>query len=100
MAELRNHFKEALGKGYIDNKSCEGYSKRMNEIGYLMNRIIKGIQKARDSFEEKKKLERNSRRSLPGLRSFLAQEVLASKASQRGRHFHPELVEGSLSFTK
>jgi four helix bundle protein len=64
MAELRNHFKEALGNGYIDNKSCEGYSKRMNEIGYLMNRIIKGIQKARDSFEEKKKLARNSRRSL------------------------------------
>jgi len=42
----------------------------MSEIGYLLNRMMKGIQKARDSFEEKKKLDRNSRRSLTSIATF------------------------------
>ncbi len=60
LGELRNHFKEALGNGYIDQKAIFKYSKSMNEIGFLLSKMMKNIRTARDFYES----ERKSRRSL------------------------------------
>ncbi len=49
LGELRNHFREALGNRYITDETHSQYSKRMDEINYLLNRMMKGIQTARDS---------------------------------------------------
>jgi len=62
LEELRNHFKEALGNNYLDAVSFEAYSKGMEEIGYLLTRMISGVKKARDSHNESKK---GSSRRLP-----------------------------------
>ncbi len=72
LGELRNHFKEALGNKYIGEDCYKSFFKKTNEIGYLLNRMMKGVRKARDLHEDEKRIKRNSRRSLPGLRSILA----------------------------
>jgi four helix bundle protein len=55
LGELRNHFKEALGNNYIDSICHDSYSKRMDEIGYLLNRMMRNIQEARDLHDADKK---------------------------------------------
>jgi hypothetical protein len=40
------------------------FFKKINEIGYLLNRMMKGVRTARDLHENEKRLKRNSRRSL------------------------------------
>ncbi len=49
LGELRNHFQEVLGNRYITNETHTQYSKRINEINYLLNKMMKGVQTARDS---------------------------------------------------
>jgi four helix bundle protein len=61
LGELRNHFKEALGNNYIDSICHSFYSKRMDEIGYLLNKMISGVRRARDQHDAIKK---NSSRRL------------------------------------
>jgi len=64
LGELRNHFREALGNGYLAEATYEGYSRRTNEIGYLLNRMMKNVREARDSYENERKSKHISRRSL------------------------------------
>jgi hypothetical protein len=65
LGELRNHFQEAMENGYFGKGDYEDYSKRINEIGYLLNRMMKNVRRARDSHEIEKKSKHASRRSLP-----------------------------------
>lgn len=62
--ELRNHFQEAFGNKYIDEDSYKRFFRKINEIGYLLNRMMKGVRTARDLRENEKRLKRFSRRSL------------------------------------
>lgn len=62
--ELRNHFHEALGNKYIDEVCYKRFVKKIKEIGYLLNRMMKGVQRARDLYKNEKRLTGHSRRSL------------------------------------
>jgi hypothetical protein len=62
LGELRNHFMEALGNKYIDEEKYNHYSNKMKEIGFLLNRLIWNIKKARDVYGNIRKLKRNSSR--------------------------------------
>jgi len=64
LGELRNHFMEALGNRYIVEDCYGSFFRSMNEIGFLLNRLIQNIKKARDNYEATKKLKTNSRRRL------------------------------------
>jgi four helix bundle protein len=64
LGELRNHFQEALGNGYLGEATYEGYSRRTNEIGYLLNRMMKNVREARDSYENERKAKRHSSQRL------------------------------------
>jgi four helix bundle protein len=64
LGELRNHFMEALGNKYIDEERYNHYSNKMKEIGFLLNRLIWNIKKARDVYGNVRKLKRNSSRRL------------------------------------
>jgi len=64
MGELRNHFEEALGNRYIEKDSYDSFSQEMNEIGYLLNRMMRNVRSARASYEAERKLKRNSSRRL------------------------------------
>ena len=55
LGELRNHFREAFGNNYIDSLCLDTYSKRMDEIGYLLTRMMSGVRRARDSHTARKK---------------------------------------------
>jgi len=55
LGELRNHFREASGNNYIDSLCCNAYFKRMDEIGYLLTRMMSGVRRARDSHNASKK---------------------------------------------
>lgn len=65
LGELRNHFKEALENGYLDQKTYGEFSKIMNEIGFLLSRMMKNIRAARDFHEAERKSKRPSSRRLP-----------------------------------
>src|SRR4030042_7019852 len=56
--ELRNHFQEALGNKCIDEDCYKMFYKKINEIGYLLNRMMKGVRTARDLHENGKRLKR------------------------------------------
>ena len=58
LGELRNHFKEALGNDYIDSICQDSYCKRMDEIGYLLTRMMSKVRKARNLHAVKKKSSR------------------------------------------
>ena len=73
MGELRNHFEEALGNRYIEKDSYDSFSQEMNEIGYLLNRMMRNVRSARASYEAERKLKRNSSRRLPGLPKLLSE---------------------------
>jgi four helix bundle protein len=64
LGELRNHFQEALDNQYIDEDCYKTFYKKINEIGYLLNRMMKGVRTVRDSYEAERKLKRNSSRRL------------------------------------
>jgi four helix bundle protein len=64
LGELRNHFEEALGNRYIEKDSYDSFSQEMNEIGYLLNRMMRNVRSARASYEAERKLKRNSSRRL------------------------------------
>ena len=64
LGELRNHFNEALGNGYLGEAGYEDFTKRINEIGYLLNRMMKNVREARDSHENEKKSKRYSSQRL------------------------------------
>jgi hypothetical protein len=44
LGELRNHFQEALGNKYIDEDCYKSFFGKINEIGYLLNRMMKGVR--------------------------------------------------------
>jgi hypothetical protein len=73
---LRNHFQEALGNKYIDEDCYKSFFGKINEIGYLLNRMMKGVRTARDLHENEKRSKRSSRRSLPGLPKLLSEASL------------------------
>ncbi|MGB3478686.1 MAG: four helix bundle protein [bacterium] len=60
LLELRNHFEEALGNNYIDKNIFHSFQKRMNEVNFLLNRMIGNVKKARDEYELQKKSKRHS----------------------------------------
>ena len=64
LGELRNHFMEALGNKYIDEDTYNRYCNGMKEIGFLLNRLIRNVKKARDDYENARKLKRNSSQRL------------------------------------
>lgn len=64
LGELRNHFKEALGNSYIEEDVYDSFFKKMTEIGYLLNRMMRNVHTARASYEAERELKRNSSRRL------------------------------------
>ena len=64
LGELRNHFEEALDNRYIEKDSYDRFFQEMNEIGYLLNKMMRNVCRARASYEAEKKLKRNSSRRL------------------------------------
>jgi four helix bundle protein len=58
LGELRNHFQEALGNGYFEEGNFKDYLKRINEIGYLLNRMMANVQRKRDDYENQRKSKR------------------------------------------
>jgi four helix bundle protein len=64
LGELRNHFKEAEGNGYIKQEVYMTFLKKMSEVGFLLSRMIKNIRRARDFHEAEKKSKRTSSRRL------------------------------------
>ncbi|MGQ9648149.1 MAG: four helix bundle protein [Thermodesulfobacteriota bacterium] len=58
LGELRNHFQEAVGNGYLAEEDYKVYSKRMKEIGYLLGRLMKNVQAARANYEIQRKTKR------------------------------------------
>jgi len=65
LGEVRNHFKEAVGNGYVARTTYDKFKKNMSEISFLLSRMMKNVRTARDSHESEKKSKRVSRRSLP-----------------------------------
>ena len=64
LGELRNHFEEALDNRYIEKDSYDRFCQEMNEIGYLLNKMMRNVCRARDSYEAEKKVKRNASRRL------------------------------------
>jgi len=62
LGELRNHFKEALGNGYVDQATYDKFAKNMNEVGFLLSKMMRNIRTARDFREAERKSKRSSRR--------------------------------------
>jgi len=58
--EIRNHFAEALGNGYLEEASYKKYLKRITEIAYLLSQMMKNVREARDSHENERKSKRYS----------------------------------------
>ena len=73
LGELRNHFEEALDNRYIEKDSYDRFFQEMNEIGYLLNKMMRNVCRARASYEAEKKLKRNSSQRLPGLPKLLSE---------------------------
>jgi hypothetical protein len=67
MGELRNHFREAMSNGYVEAGVGDKYLIKMNEVGYLLSRMMKNVRMARDSYEKKSK-HFSSRRLTSSLR--------------------------------
>jgi hypothetical protein len=64
MGELRNHFREAMSNGYVEAGVGDKYLIKMNEVGYLLSRMMKNVRMARDSYENEKKSKHFSSRRL------------------------------------
>jgi four helix bundle protein len=64
LGELRNHFEEALGNRYIEKDSYDRFFQEMNEIGYLLNKMMTNVRRARASYEAQKRVKPNSSRRL------------------------------------
>ena len=62
LGELRNHFKEALGNGYVVRTTYDKFTKNMSEVGFLLSRMMKNIQAARDLPQSERKSKRPSSR--------------------------------------
>jgi len=73
LGELRNHFEEALDNSYIEKDSYDRFCQEMNEIGYLLNKMMRNVCRARASYEAEKKVKRNAGRRLPGLPKLLSE---------------------------
>jgi hypothetical protein len=68
LGELRNHFMEAIGNNYIKLNVYTKFYKKINEVGFLLNRMITNVQRARDNYENQRKskiLNSSAKRSLP-----------------------------------
>ncbi len=64
LGEVKNHFMEALGNRYIDEVTYESYLAKMTEIGFLLNKLMKNVQTARDNHKVVKKAKPRSSRRL------------------------------------
>ena len=60
LLELHNHFEEALGNKYVDKDIFHSFQQQMNEVNFLLNKMISSIKKARDNYELQKKSKRHS----------------------------------------
>jgi four helix bundle protein len=69
LGELRNHFGEALDNRYIEKKCYDRFYKELNEIGYLLNKMMRNVGRARASYESQKSSKRNSSPAKAGLAS-------------------------------
>jgi four helix bundle protein len=71
--ELYNHFDEALANKYIDQTVYLYYARKMDEIGFLLNRMMSKIKYARDT-------DSSAKRSLPVRRTPFQREALPSSS--------------------
>jgi len=55
--ELSNHFEEAFGNRYISNNVFQSFKKRMDEINFLLNRMIRKIKRSRNEHKATKSLK-------------------------------------------
>ena len=55
LLELRNHFEEALGNKYINKNIFHSFQKKMDEVNYLLNRMMNNVRRTRDNYESEKK---------------------------------------------
>lgn len=62
LGELRNHFKEAEGNGYVVRTTYDKFTKNMSEVGFLLSKMMKNIRAARDFHEAERKSKRPSSR--------------------------------------
>jgi len=64
LGELRNHFTEASGNGYIDKVTYGRYCVTMSEIGFLLNRMMRNVRISRDRHKVLKEAKPGSSRRL------------------------------------
>lgn len=55
LKELRNHFAEARGNEYVNDKEKRYYDNMMSEIEFLLNRMMSKIREHREEYEVQKK---------------------------------------------
>ena len=60
LLELRNHFEETLGNKYINKNIFHSFQKKMDEVNYLLNRMMNNVRRTRDDYENEKKSKRHS----------------------------------------
>ena len=60
LGESRNHLAEALTNCYISQERNDYFYRKMQEIGYLLNRMMGKIRKTRDAYGVKRKSRVNS----------------------------------------
>jgi four helix bundle protein len=60
LLELRNHFEEALDNSYINIKTFRSFKNQMSEVGFLLNRLITNVKKARDNHAKSRAAKRIS----------------------------------------
>ena len=60
LLELRNHFEEAIGNKYINKNIFHSFQKKMDEVNYLLNRMMNNVRRTRDDYESEKKSKRHS----------------------------------------
>jgi len=61
LLELRNHFEEALGNNYIGKNIFHSFQKQMNEVNFLLNKMIGNMKKVRDEYNANKKSKQKTR---------------------------------------
>ena len=55
LLELHNHFEEALGNKYVDKDIFHLFQQQMNEVNFLLNKMIGNVKKARDDYATRRK---------------------------------------------
>ncbi|MBI4712813.1 MAG: four helix bundle protein [Planctomycetes bacterium] len=61
LGELDNHLAEALGNKYITETINTKFLSKLNEVSFLLNKMMKNIRKARDNDNSSRKIGSNRR---------------------------------------